>query len=205
MLKISLILGALLMPFMAEAKVDAKLVERAETYLNNISGLEGGFTQKVGGGKEEFGKFYMLRPGKIRLDYDKLPIQLISDGKNLFFYDKSLDQITTIPSSSTPASVLARKTIDLTGADIKVMESRQFSGGFELKLNLKNNPGLGEMKVLFGDSPVALKGWELKDATGSKTEVELSGLKTRTDFPKGFWNVQKHRVNTTGTGDKYYE
>ncbi|MDR0319477.1 MAG: outer membrane lipoprotein carrier protein LolA [Rickettsiales bacterium] len=186
------------------AATDSRLVQKAEDYLNSITGLEGGFVQAANSGKMELGRFYMLRPGKLRLDYDKMPVQLISDGSNMFFYDKSLDQITTIPTNSTPASILTRKTIDLTGADIKVVGTQKTADGFSLSLVLKDNPGLGEMKVLFLDGPAELAGWELMDATGSKTVVSLKNLATRTNFPKGFFNVQRHKVPGAG-GDKYYE
>ncbi|MDR0449317.1 MAG: outer membrane lipoprotein carrier protein LolA [Rickettsiales bacterium] len=188
------------------AGVDSRLVERAENYLGDITGLEGGFVQRTeGGGAGDRGKFYMLRPGKLRLDYDKTPIQLISDGSNMFFFDKSLDQLTTIPTSSTPASILTRKNIDLTGADIKVVGTEKSKNGFSLTMILKDNPGLGEMRVVFLDNPVMLEGWELTDATGSRTIVELKDLKTRANFPKGFFNVQRNKTPGASGGDSWYE
>ena len=112
MKKIFLIFVLMFSSISAKADVDKQLVQNAEKYLNSISGLYGNFTQ-VANGKTEKGMFSMLRPGRVRLDYKNTPIQLVSDGKDLYFYDKSLDQITTVPLTSTPAGILVRKKIDL--------------------------------------------------------------------------------------------
>ena len=108
------------------AAVDTTLVTKAEKYLNSITGLAGDFIQ-TSNGHQEKGVFSMLRPGRVRLDYDNMPIQLISDGHDLYFFDKSLDQITTVPLTSTPAGILVRKNIDLKNADISVVETNVFS------------------------------------------------------------------------------
>ena len=104
----------------AHAGVDDALVKKAEKYLNSITGLAGDFIQTANN-KQEKGTFAMLRPGRVRLDYDNMPVQLIADGADLYFFDKSLDQITTVPLTSTPAGILVRKNINLKNADINVV------------------------------------------------------------------------------------
>ena len=108
MKKIIFLLFSIFVCLSANAAIDKKLVGSAEKYLNSITGLQGDFKQ-TSNGKTEQGTFSMLRPGRVRLDYKNAPIQLISDGKDLYFYDKSLDQITTVPLTSTPAGILVRK------------------------------------------------------------------------------------------------
>ena len=186
------------------AAVDAALVQRAETYLNSITGLTGDFTQTANG-KEEGGKFSMLRPGRVRLDYDKTPIQLISDGKDLYFFDRSLDQITTVPLTSTPAGILVRKNINLRTADIVVTETHQIADSFSLKMHIKDSAGLGNMVVEFDNSPVKLRAWTVTDATGAKTAVAFNGLQTKTDFGKNYFQIQRHKTASTAAGDSYYE
>ena len=120
----------------ANAALDNKLVADAEKYLNSITGLEGVFVQTANG-RQEQGDFAMLRPGRVRLDYDNMPVQLMSDGDDLYFFDKSLDQITTVPLTSTPAGILVRKNIDLVNADINVVETEDNKNTFSLRMNLK--------------------------------------------------------------------
>ena len=188
----------------AYADVDKSLIVKAEKYLNSITGLQGGFNQTAKG-KTEKGTFSMLRPGRVRLDYKNAPIQLISDGKDLYFYDKSLDQITTVPLTSTPAGILVRKKIDLQNADINVFETSDDKNTFTLKMNLRGQEGLGHMDVLFDKNPVKLKAWSVVDATSNKTDVSFSDLKTKTDFGKNYFQLSRHKTVSTNGGDDFYD
>lgn len=188
----------------ANAAVDKKLVDQAEKYLNSITGLNGAFVQTANG-KQQAGVFSMLRPGRVRLDYDNMPVQLISDGQDLYFFDKSLDQITTVPITSTPAGILVRKNIDLENADINVVETMDYKNSFALKLNLRGQEGLGHMTVVFDKSPVKLNSWTVVDATGATTDVAFRGLKEKTNFGKNYFQIQRHKTVSTSGGDDYYD
>jgi outer membrane lipoprotein-sorting protein len=201
----ALIIAAVLaVPAYAAESVDKNLVQKAETYLNSITGLTGGFTQ-VSGGKKSAGTFSMLRPGKVRLDYKDMPVQLISDGRDLYFFDRSLDQITTVPLTSTPAGILVRKNINLQTADIVVTESGQDKDTFRLKLHMKGNEGAGHMTVAFDNAPVRLNSWTVVDATGSRTDVTFGNLRDKTDFDKNYFQIQRHKTVSTAGGDSYYD
>ena len=186
------------------AGVDANLVQAAEKYLNSVTGLSGEFIQTAAGVQQR-GDFAMLRPGRVRLDYDNMPIQLISDGHDLYFFDKSLDQITTVPLTSTPAGILVRKNIDLTGADINVVDTKDYKNYFELKLNLRGQEGLGYMLVVFDKNPVKLSAWTVVDATGTTTEVVFKDLKEKNKFTKDYFQIQRHKTISTSGGDDFYD
>lgn len=188
----------------ANAAVDVNYVNAAEKYLNSITGLAGTFVQTANGNQER-GIFSMLRPGRVRLDYDNMPIQLISDGRDLYFFDKSLDQITTVPLTSTPAGILIRENIDLQNADINVIETNSGDKTFSLKMNLRGQEGLGNMTVVFDKSPVRLNSWTVVDATGAQTDVAFYDLKKKTDFGTGFFQIQRHRTISTSGGDSFYD
>jgi outer membrane lipoprotein-sorting protein len=180
MKKIILCLFAMFLAMPGYAEVNQTYVKNAEKYLNSVTGLSGDFLQ-TSNGKVAKGLFAMLRPGRVRLDYTNSKIQLISDGSDLYFFDKSLDQITTVPLTSTPAGILVRKKIDLQNADIVVSDT--FDGGstFALTMYMRDNKGLGHMTVVFDKSPVKLKSWTVVDATGVSTDVVFRNLKPKTD------------------------
>lgn len=186
------------------ANVDIGLVGVAENYLNSVTGLTGTFVQTANG-KQENGVFSMLRPGRVRLDYDNMPVQLISDGRDLYFFDKSLDQITTVPLTSTPAGILIREHIDLRNADINVVETADLNNKFSLKLNLRGQEGLGNMTVVFDKNPVMLDSWTVTDATGAVTDVVFHNLKTKTNFASDYFQIQRHRTISTSGGDDFYD
>ncbi len=204
MKKIFVILFGLFVSFSVNAAVDKTLIQKAEKYLNSIGGLQGAFTQ-VANGKTEQGVFSMLRPGRVRLDYNNAPIQLIADGKDLYFYDKSLDQITTVPLTSTPAGILVRKKIDLQNADINVSETTSDKDVFTLKMNLRNQEGLGYMSVVFNKAPVKLNSWSVVDATGNQTDVMFSNLKSKSDFGKNYFQLSRHKTISTNDNDDFYD
>lgn len=188
----------------AFAAVDGALVTRAEKYLNSLTGLNGDFVQ-TNNGKTEQGTFSMLRPGRVRLDYKNLPIQLMADGADLYFYDKSLDQITTVPLTSTPAGILVRKKIDLQNADINVVDTANGKTTFALKMNLRGQEGLGTMIMVFNKKDNSLNAWTIIDAVGNKTDVKFSNLKTKTDFGKHYFQIQRHKTVSTSGGDDFYD
>ena len=204
MKKIIFLLFSIFVCLSANAAIDKKLVGSAEKYLNSITGLQGDFKQ-TSNGKTEQGTFSMLRPGRVRLDYKNAPIQLISDGKDLYFYDKSLDQITTVPLTSTPAGILVRKKIDLQNADINVTETQSNKDNFSLKMHLRDQEGLGYMIVVFDKNPVKLNSWSVVDATESKTDVSFSNLKNKTDFGKNYFQLSRHKTVSTNDGDDFYD
>ena len=188
----------------ANAAVDSELVAAAQKYLNSITGLAGGFVQTANG-EQQRGNFAMLRPGRVRLDYDNMPVQLISDGTDLYFYDKSLEQITTVPLTSTPAGILVRQNIDLENADINVMETNRDKDTFSLKMNLRGQEGIGNMTVVFNSNPVQLNAWSVVDATGAKTDVVFYDLQTKTNFGNDYFQIQKHRTVSISGGDAFYD
>ena len=109
-----------------------------DKYLNNLKTLHASFLQTLadGQGKEidrETGTLIVSRPGKFSWDIhpqsdnaNKGAGQLmVSDGRNLWFYDRDLDQVTVKPVdaalSATPAMLLSgtvdvRKNFTLTPA-----------------------------------------------------------------------------------------
>lgn len=204
MKKILFAITGIIISTFANAAVDSALVDSAEKYLNSITGLSGTFIQ-TSNGKQEKGVFSMLRPGRVRLDYDNMPVQLIADGRDLYFFDKSLDQITTVPLTSTPAGILIRENIDLRNADINVVETQDMNDIFSLKLNLRGQEGIGNMTVVFDKSPVKLNSWTVVDATGAKTDVAFKDLKAKTNFASDYFQIQRHRTISTSGGDSFYD
>jgi outer membrane lipoprotein-sorting protein len=186
------------------ADVNQSYVKSAEKYLNSVTGLSGDFIQ-TSNGRVAKGLFAMLRPGKVRLDYKNSGIQLISDGADLYFFDKSLDQITTVPLTSTPAGILVRKKIDLQNDDIVVSDTFDGKTTFALNMYLRDNRGLGHMTVVFDKNPVKLKSWTVTDATGVSTDVVFRNLKPKTDFGKNYFQISRHKTVSNSGGDAFYE
>jgi len=88
-----------------------------DRFLSGLSTMQADFIQTLtnarGERKEENrGKLWLSRPGKFRLHYINPYEQIyVADGKNIWLYDRDLEQVTVKPQSetlgSTPAMLLS--------------------------------------------------------------------------------------------------
>lgn len=95
-----------------------------DNYLSGLKTLRTEFSQTVTDGKgvevqRATGKFLIQRPGKFRWELTpdasrggaQSPQLMVADGKNLWFYDRDLEQVSVKPAAAaltaTPASLLS--------------------------------------------------------------------------------------------------
>jgi outer membrane lipoprotein carrier protein len=88
-----------------------------ERYLSGVSSWSADFAQTIDDGhgkitRSAAGKLYLQKPGKFRWDYTDPSEQLIlADGKQIWFYDKDLQQANVrdmdVSLASTPAVLLS--------------------------------------------------------------------------------------------------
>jgi outer membrane lipoprotein carrier protein len=95
-----------------------------DDYLLHLKTLRAGFSQTVTDGKGEQvqraeGSLVIVRPGRFRWELTPLsgsgeqgsPQLMVADGKNLWFYDRDLEQVSVKPASAaltaTPAGLLS--------------------------------------------------------------------------------------------------
>jgi len=118
-----LALGALL-PVLAPTPTLGAAGTALDTYLAGVKTLRADFTQTVTDGhgiqvQRASGHLVIQRPGKFRWELTPMnatgasqsPQLMIADGKNLWFYDRDLDQVSVKPAAAsltaTPASLLS--------------------------------------------------------------------------------------------------
>jgi outer membrane lipoprotein carrier protein len=105
---LALTLGAL-----AAARAHASAASEVERNLTGLSSWSADFSQTIEDGQGKVlrsasGKFYLQRPGKFRWDYAEPSQQLVlGDGKEIWFYDKDLQQANVRSMDATLASTPA--------------------------------------------------------------------------------------------------
>ena len=115
-------------------------LQRIEAYLNDIKAMRANFLQVSSNGEVSTGVLLMLRPGKIRFEYDPPnPILLIADGVYLRYIDKDLEQVTHLWQENTPISVLVKENIRLSG-DITVTKLSRGANTLSVSLINSKNP-----------------------------------------------------------------
>ena len=148
-------------------------VARVEAYLNAITTLKSRFVQRASTGNLASGTVYLSRPGKMRFEYDPpAPILLVADGLFLIYVDKDLEQISHVPISSTPLSILIEAGVKLAAAhDVAFVE--RGPGTLAITLTMKDDLEAGAIRLLFADAPLALKQWYIRDAQGIEIRISL--------------------------------
>lgn len=166
---------ALALPAEAEAEPEATL-RRVEDYLNGIRSLQGRFVQTTSRGGRAEGEVALLRPGRVRFDYDAPnPTLLVADGANFVVYDRELEQATMIPLRRTPLWLLLREQVRLDdGLEVLAVERGQ--GFVAVRLRQADAQEEGTIELLFDDAPLALRRWEVVDSQGVRTQVALHDL-----------------------------
>jgi outer membrane lipoprotein-sorting protein len=148
-------------------------IARIENYLNDIRTLSARFMQVSDSGGTAEGKLYLSRPGKLRLEYDPpVPILMVANSGFLIHYDKQLKSVTHLPIDSTPAGLLVREHIALSG-DVTVSAVERGPGSLRLTLVQSKDPNAGKITLAFSERPFALSNWQVVDPQGNVTRVAL--------------------------------
>lgn len=155
------------------ATQQARITE-AETYMNRIKSLIADYVQIAPDGALTSGKMYLMRPGKMRWQYDPpTPILMIANGTFLTFIDYELNQVTNVPLDQTLAGFLARNDIEF-GKDVVVTDVEEKPGSLRLTLVQQARPDDGTLKLEFALNPMQLRNFVIKDAVGQETTVSLN-------------------------------
>ena len=87
-------------------------------YLQNFDSLKSDFIQVNNNGNVLSGKITILRPGKVRVEYNEIPLLIISDGKKIASINKELDSITFYRIKDIPLALLLFKNFSLKNVQI---------------------------------------------------------------------------------------
>jgi len=152
-------------------------IARIEAYLNSVRSVEAGFLQISSGGRVAEGKLYLQKPKQLRLDYrPPATVQIYANGYWLAFIDTELEEISQVPLSSTPAGILVRERVALSG-DVTVTRIEKRNDQIRVHLVQTKEPEGGKLVMSFSDRPLKLQNWIVTDAQGIQTQVSLINAK----------------------------
>jgi outer membrane lipoprotein-sorting protein len=184
------------------AAPDPATLARIEAYLNGLASFRARFLQLAQNGASATGTAWIVRPGRMRFDYDPPePTLLIASGGQVLLYDRDLRQPSIAPASSTPLGMLLRPEIRLAG-DITVTGLERRGGFLHLSMHRTGQAAEGRLTLSFSEAPMQLRQWSVLDAQGRETRVTLYEIDTATrpnlrmfDFndPRFFEEEQQRR------------
>jgi outer membrane lipoprotein carrier protein len=168
-----------------------------ERYLEGLASFEADFTQEIADAKGKVterasGRLYLQKPGRFRWEYREPNEQLIvSDGRNIWLYDKDLEQVTvkTVDESlsSTPALLLAGKAG--VADSFAVTDAGVRDGVHWLELTPKRND-TDFVRLTLGFARDALRTMELEDKLAQHTRIEFDAAKRNPRLSAGLFAFQ---------------
>ena len=171
--------GAAVVPTAEEQETLARL----EDHLSGLRSMHARFVQFNDEGGVVSGEFYLRRPGQLRFEYTPpSPILIVATGRQLIFYDAELEQVTYLPLSATPLAFLIADRFSFDRDDIEITRIQRDPGVISVSIVDPDNPGEGEITLIFSDGPLALRQWRVVDAQGKMTTVALSEVRTNLEL-----------------------
>jgi outer membrane lipoprotein-sorting protein len=153
---------------------DLALVDRA---MNNTGSFQGRFTQYGSDGSVAAGTVYILRPGRVRFEYDAPnPLLIVSDGVTLVQQDRALQTFDRVPLSATPLNYFLKENIRLQ-EDTEVIGFQKLQNEWRVTARDGSGQMAGAMTLVFDPNTLALRQWIIIDEFGGQTRVELSNLR----------------------------
>ena len=175
------------------AALPPDIVDRVERYLNDIDTLKARFTQIAPDGRFSEGRVYIDRPGRLRFEYEPPERMLIvATDWRVVMHDPRSDQTTTVPVERTPLGLLLEDDIRLSG-DVTIRGLAEINDELHLTVFQTDEPGLGQLELVFGMRPLELRRWQVLDAQGKTTQVNLEDVELNVPLESGLFSTARLR------------
>ena len=156
---------------------------RVEAYLNSVRSLHSRFFQVAPDGGISQGQAWLVRPGRMRFQYDPpAPFLLVAGNGLLVFHDSQLKQTSNIPLGSTPLGLLLQDNLRLAG-DVTIVSFVRAPGQLQVGIVRTASPQDGVLTLIFADNPLSLRQWTVIDQQRNETRVTLSNVELGGVFP----------------------
>lgn len=154
--------------------VDRPAIMRIEGYLSSIKSIASQFSQISPSGDISAGKFYLQRPGKLRMEYNPpVPVLVVASDGSFVYYDKELQQVTNVSLDSTLVGFLARDKVKFDDS-VSIVHFERGPKSLRIGIVQANKPDEGSMTLEFSDKPLVLKNIIITDSAGLSTIVSLA-------------------------------
>jgi len=173
-------LGLYLATFVVAANESGPARTELEKMAGELERFQADFTQTVksqdGSVQDQSrGQIWLQSPDKLRWVYTgDFPEIIVADGKNIWIYDVSLEQVTVKPqsdqASNSPLMILA--DVSQLDAQFQVTELGEFEDMMLLELKSLDNESEFE-RILLGLESGGIRMMAMEDAFGQRTEIHF--------------------------------
>jgi outer membrane lipoprotein-sorting protein len=202
------ILGLAFAPSLATAQSSGLTgAERTQTLaaasaaLNAQRSLRGTFRPTAPDGRTSTGRFYLQRPGRVRFEYDPpAEFLVVADGSIVAIQDRALRTTNRAPLRSTPLFFVLKSEISLE-RDARVTRVVREGGALLVSARDRTGQADGELTLRLEGPNYTLRSWDVVDATGSRTRVQLTSVEAASSLdPRLFRAPAATAVSPRGPG-----
>jgi outer membrane lipoprotein-sorting protein len=158
-------------------------------YLQNFDSLKSDFIQVNNNGNVLSGKITILRPGKVRVEYNEIPLLIISDGKKIASINKELDSITFYRIKDIPLALLLFKNFSLK--NVQILDYFDLENQLQIRLKEKDKESEDFIDILFEKNTFTLKKWTVFKSKSNKTEVLLENVRLNDKINKKIFEIEE--------------
>jgi len=166
-----------------------------ERFAAGLERFQAEFTQTVKSGDgntqdQTQGEVWLQKPDKLRWVYSgEYPETIVADGKNIWIYDESLEQVTVKPQSeeATDSPLMILADVSKLDKQFQVTELGDFEGMDLLELKSLADESEFE-RILLGLVPDGIRMMAMEDAFGQRTEIHFDNVKVNAPVDPGFFS-----------------
>jgi len=167
----------LLMPIGYSPVAGADIVQKAESWFENVTTMHADFTQVASDGSVAEGKIIMRRPSRLKFTYDGVSaLNLITTPVWLHVDQPDERRVTSYPISETPLSLILADPVSLRPAGYETILTERAGGITQITIHKNSGEGAGRLTLEFTASPFQLRRWIVEDVAGIETSVTLQNM-----------------------------
>ena len=148
--------------------------ERVINFLQGFDTLKAEFIQINDNGEILSGKILITRPGKTRIEYNEIPLLLISDGKRFASINNKIKSITFYNLADIPVSLFLYKNFQKK--DIEIIGMYEKENQIKIRIRHKKRKDESFLEIIFEKNPFLMKKWTIFQTPTNKVEVLLNTL-----------------------------
>ncbi|PHP68508.1 hypothetical protein CSC94_00415 [Zhengella mangrovi] len=190
--------GALALPALQADAAPPAIAQKIADHFSSVKSMTGEFVQFGPRGEQTGGTFSLLRPGRIRFDYEApAAFRVVSDGNHVLLNNEKLKTYETYPLSKTPLKLLLEDRIDLSKASIDDVKADEDI--VTVKMSDASVFGNARISMVFDAASSELRQWTITDAQGKDTTVMIFNVKEGVPLKDSAFAIDYNKVAETNS------
>ena len=171
-----------------------EIIERVNAALNAVPYMSADFTQVGANGKKFTGSLTVLKPGRLRFEYDPpATVNIVADGNQVAITDRKLKTQDLYQIGQTPLKFILKPGLDLARDTAVTGIEREKD---RLTVNLEDKStfgGTSKIALMFDPATLTLRQWVVTDPQGYETLVRLENIDTKTRPENDYFVINRLR------------